>query len=316
MRLLLEKLLNSPITRIEGKLMRALRIGVLGVLFVAGVYSLISNLPDTKTGSDAGSRKKDAVASIESTAPSPIPQEVADLLKKEQDFNNKCRDGIGSDPDKMEFCIQRDAVFDELTSKGWCWGKEGQAEYQMEWHPCQAPNRSDAHQVQDASVQTAPNDPSIETEATDPSGQSRPSFSATGGFRPSINGTTNASNSTISEANHVDPYAGVEQKAAAENYRRVRGQVLDVIRNLYFAVGCKVFASEAAILPLISAQQDALFQQAQAGSGVIIDRELKGLMQSAARDGMTRASNLRACDYWKSNPQAVLDVRRLAEAAR
>ena len=60
------------------------------------------------------------------------------LLDKESVLNGKCRGGSGDDPGTAAYCDQRDAVFNELKAKGWCYGEEGQAQYQKAWHPCAA----------------------------------------------------------------------------------------------------------------------------------------------------------------------------------
>ncbi len=37
----------------------------------------------------------------------------------------------------MKACTKRDKIYEELLAKGWCFGKEGDYEYEREWQKCQ-----------------------------------------------------------------------------------------------------------------------------------------------------------------------------------
>jgi hypothetical protein len=51
--------------------------------------------------------------------------------------NNLCRDGDPESPLTWASCAHRDILVEDLVSRGYCWGKEGQAEYEKSWQKCQ-----------------------------------------------------------------------------------------------------------------------------------------------------------------------------------
>lgn len=57
------------------------------------------------------------------------------MIEAWQQANSGCRGG--TDPDKIEImCDLRDKIGKALDDKGWCYGEQGQAGYQMKWHSC------------------------------------------------------------------------------------------------------------------------------------------------------------------------------------
>ena len=68
------------------------------------------------------------------TKPVP-PRPISNLMYIEELLNDKCRD----DPDAMRACEIRDGVLTKIKEFGWCWGHEGQAEYEKDWEPCRKP---------------------------------------------------------------------------------------------------------------------------------------------------------------------------------
>lgn len=50
--------------------------------------------------------------------------------------NSSCRGSSGVDPDTFPPCVQRQKLTQQLASMGYCFGKQGEAEYQMAWHRC------------------------------------------------------------------------------------------------------------------------------------------------------------------------------------
>ena len=111
-----------------------------------------------------------------------------------------------------------------------------------------------------------------------------------------------------------DPYADSYANEVVARYRQHRVEFLNTIRNIYFAVGCKVLASEGNALPLIHNMGAVLNQEAIKG-GIYFDEKLDGQMRDAAREGMTRASQAAECDYWRQHPDAVYAMRQAAGAA-
>lgn len=73
------------------------------------------------------------------SAATPPPKDVAQLIASEQKLNDKCRGGSGDDPATQKACDQRDALDKKLQSRGWCYGRPDQAEYQKTWQPCPKP---------------------------------------------------------------------------------------------------------------------------------------------------------------------------------
>jgi hypothetical protein len=63
---------------------------------------------------------------------------VSALINRWQDENGRCRGGSGDDPKTYQACDERSATGNKLAEAGWCYGREGEAGYQMEWHPCAA----------------------------------------------------------------------------------------------------------------------------------------------------------------------------------
>lgn len=108
-------------------------------------------------------------------------------------------------------------------------------------------------------------------------------------------------------------FAQEERQTASGIYYRKRDQYLNGIRMAYFAVGCGVFASEAGVLPLISASGNELQQEATSQSPPIIDNEAQGLMRQAAHEGLERSKT--QCQFWKDNPDALHTMVREAEIA-
>ncbi|MER9302914.1 hypothetical protein [Mesorhizobium sp. M0496] len=74
----------------------------------------------------------------EAFAGNAIPANVKVLLNAEGALNELCRGGSGDDPKTLQACDDRNAVETRLYAAGWCYGKRGQAGYQMKWHRCTA----------------------------------------------------------------------------------------------------------------------------------------------------------------------------------
>jgi hypothetical protein len=106
----------------------------------------------------------------------------------------------------------------------------------------------------------------------------------------------------------------------AENFRsKLKAQYLDKrerflhrVKDLYFAAGCKVLASEAGILPLTSAQS----YLAYIGDQTIIDTKDEVARQEAAREGQELAARPGECDYYRRHPKAAEAARRAVAEAK
>lgn len=65
-----------------------------------------------------------------------MAEPIKDLLSVYQDLNEMCRGWSGDDPHTAQACKVRDKVSKMLAGTGYCYGKKGQAGYQMQWHRC------------------------------------------------------------------------------------------------------------------------------------------------------------------------------------
>jgi hypothetical protein len=103
---------------------------------------------------------------------------------------------------------------------------------------------------------------------------------------------------------------GLRAKIKAK-YLEKRDRFLHRTKDLYFAVGCKVLASEAGILPLTSSES----YLAYVGDQTVIDTRDERLRQSAAQEGLDRAAKPGECDYYRRHPEAAAAARRAAAEA-
>ncbi len=112
-------------------------------------------------------------------------------------------------------------------------------------------------------------------------------------------------------AQQADPPKGFRATLKAK-YLEKRQKYLARVKELYFAVGCKVLASEAGILPLTSSES----YLAYIGDQTIIDTRDEDLRKSAVQDGLDRASRPGECDYYRRHPEAAEAARRAAAEAK
>ena len=95
-------------------------------------------------------------------------------------------------------------------------------------------------------------------------------------------------------------------------YLERRDRFMHRVKDVYFAVGCKVLAREAGILPSTSAES----YLAYIGDQTIIDTRDEGLRQAAMQEGLDRAAKPGECDYYRRHPEAAEALRREAAAKR
>jgi hypothetical protein len=112
-------------------------------------------------------------------------------------------------------------------------------------------------------------------------------------------------------AQQADPAAASLRTKFKAKYQEKRDRFLHRTKDLYFAVGCKVLASEAGILPLTSSES----YLAYIGDQTIIDTKDESLRQAAAQEGLERASRPGECDYYRRHPEAAAAARRAAAEA-
>jgi hypothetical protein len=111
-------------------------------------------------------------------------------------------------------------------------------------------------------------------------------------------------------AQQADPPKGFRATIKAK-YLEKRERYMARVKSLYFAVGCKVLASEAGILPLTSAQS----YLAYIGDQTIIDTKDEELRQAAVKEGLEQAARPGECDYYRRHPEAAEAARKAAAEA-
>ena len=94
-------------------------------------------------------------------------------------------------------------------------------------------------------------------------------------------------------------------------YLERRDRFMHKVKDVYFAVGCKVLAREAGIMPLTSSES----YLAYIGDQTIIDTRDESLRQAAMQEGLDRAAKPGECDYYRKHPEAAEKLRREAAAA-
>ncbi len=65
--------------------------------------------------------------------------EPARLLDQWRNLNTQCRGGSGDSDATVAVCERRDILSTKLKAVGWCYGRDGEYGYQMEWHSCGQP---------------------------------------------------------------------------------------------------------------------------------------------------------------------------------
>ena len=115
-----------------------------------------------------------------------------------------------------------------------------------------------------------------------------------------------------SAAAQADSSAETRASDSVAHYKYIRAGILDDIRAIYFAVGCKIL-SEPDATPLI--ENEAAYMEYEALSIRFLDVEGATLRDKAAHEGLIRASAPGACDYWHQYPAAALAMQRAARVA-
>jgi hypothetical protein len=112
-------------------------------------------------------------------------------------------------------------------------------------------------------------------------------------------------------AQQADPPAMSTRAKLKAKYFEKRQRFLHRTKDLYFAVGCKVLASSAGILPLTSSESYLAF----IGDQTIVDIHDESLRQAAMQEGLDRAARPGECDYYRRHPEAAAAARRAAAEA-
>jgi hypothetical protein len=113
-------------------------------------------------------------------------------------------------------------------------------------------------------------------------------------------------------AQQTDQHAQSFRAKLKAKYLERRDRFMHKVKDVYFAVGCKVLAREAGILPLTSSES----YLAYIGDQTIIDTRDETLREAAMQEGENRAAKPGECDYFRKHPEAAEALRREAAAAK
>ena len=115
-------------------------------------------------------------------------------------------------------------------------------------------------------------------------------------------------------AQQTDPPKQSLTARLKQKYLERRAKFMHRVKDVYFAVGCKVLAGGAGIQPLTSNDSYLAF----VGEQTIVDlKDDEALRRAAMQEGLDRAAKPGECDYYRRHPEAVTAMRRAAaDAAR
>jgi hypothetical protein len=116
----------------------------------------------------------------------------------------------------------------------------------------------------------------------------------------------------VSAQQQTEPHKQTLREKIKEKYLARRAKFMQRVKDAYFAVGCKVLAREAGILPLTS--NDSYL--AYIGDQTIVDlKDDEALRQAAMQEGLDRAAKPGECDYYRKHPEAAETIRKAAAEA-
>lgn len=116
----------------------------------------------------------------------------------------------------------------------------------------------------------------------------------------------------VSAQQQTEPHKQTLREKIKEKYLARRAKFMQRVKDAYFAVGCKVLAREAGILPLTS--NDSYL--AYIGDQTIVDlKDDEALRQAAMQEGLDRAAKPGECDYYRKHPEAAEAIRKAAAEA-
>jgi hypothetical protein len=113
-------------------------------------------------------------------------------------------------------------------------------------------------------------------------------------------------------AQQAEPQKQTLRQKLKEKYLARRAKFMQRVKDAYFAVGCKVLAREAGIMPLTS--NDTYL--AYIGDQTIVDlKDDEARRQAAMQKGLDRAAKPGECDYYRKHPEAAEAIRKQAAEA-
>ena len=99
-----------------------------------------------------------------------------------------------------------------------------------------------------------------------------------------------------------------------QKYQERRAKFVRRVKDIYFAVGCKILSDEAGTRSFARRDSDLANVREQA---VLDLKEDEDLVHAAMQAGLDRAAKPGECDYYRRHPEAAEAMRRAAaEAAK
>ena len=77
-----------------------------------------------------------AALSLASAASAQSRHDPRSMIMLWHEANAQCRGSSIDNPDTQSACEERETYSKRLDQLGWCYGKRGEAGYQMKWHRC------------------------------------------------------------------------------------------------------------------------------------------------------------------------------------
>jgi hypothetical protein len=110
-------------------------------------------------------------------------------------------------------------------------------------------------------------------------------------------------------AQQADPPKQSLSGRIKEKYLERRAKFVHRMKDIYFAVGCKVLPSDAGTRSLAHRDRDLANIRDQAVLDLKEDQEL---VEAAKQEGLDRAAKPGECDYYRRHPEAAAAMRREA----
>ena len=113
-------------------------------------------------------------------------------------------------------------------------------------------------------------------------------------------------------AQQTDPPKQTLTARLKQKYLERRVRFMHRVKDVYFAIGCKVLAGGAGIQPLTSSDS----YLAYVGDQTIVDlKDDEARRQAAMQEGLDRAAKPGECDYYRKHPEAAEAIRKQAAEA-
>jgi hypothetical protein len=113
-------------------------------------------------------------------------------------------------------------------------------------------------------------------------------------------------------AQQADPPKPTLTAKFTQKYLERRARFVRQVKDIYFAVGCKILPSDAGTRSLARRDRELANVREQAVLDLKEDQEL---VEAAKREGLDRAAKPGACDYYRKHPEAAEAMRREADDA-